>query len=114
MTVFSFEALIFERSVSCIAQPPAISFPKFFLGLYFPRESTQAAQIGGVLTNFRMPDVVAVGIGGGTIIRFSNGQCSLGPDSVGYQLKEKAIAFGGNIFTLSDLFLAEGKLNIES
>lgn len=81
---------------------------------YFPRESTQAAQIGGVLTNFRMPDVVAVGIGGGTIVRFSNGQCTLGPDSVGYQLKEKAIAFEGNIFTLSDLFLAEEKLNIEN
>ncbi|WP_190811332.1 hydantoinase/oxoprolinase N-terminal domain-containing protein [Flagellimonas sp. S3867] len=81
---------------------------------FFPRESTQAAQIGGVLTNFRMPDVVAVGIGGGTIVRFADGECCLGPDSVGYQLKEKAIAFGGDTLTLSDFFIANNELEIES
>jgi N-methylhydantoinase A/oxoprolinase/acetone carboxylase beta subunit len=80
---------------------------------FFPRESTQAAQIGGVITNFRMPDVVAVGIGGGTIVRFKNGECKLGPDSVGYLLKEKALAFGKNILTLSDFFIAENHLKIE-
>ncbi len=80
---------------------------------FFPRESTQAAQIGGVLTNFRMPDVVAVGIGGGTIVRFSDGKCALGPDSVGYRLKEKAFAFGGDTLTLSDFFLANKTLKIE-
>ena len=73
---------------------------------FFPRESTQAAQIGGVLTNFRMPDVVAVGIGGGTIIRFKDKTCQLGPDSVGYRLKEKAVAFKGDTLTISDFFLA--------
>lgn len=80
---------------------------------FFPRESTQAAQIGGVLTNFRMPDVVAVGIGGGTIVRFQNGECELGPDSVGYRLKEKAAAFGGDTLTLSDFFLTNNELQIE-
>jgi len=80
---------------------------------HFPRESTQAAQIGGVLTNFRMPDVVAVGIGGGTIVRFENGNCTLGPDSVGYLLKEKAIAFRGEILTLTDFSLAINKLQID-
>ena len=80
---------------------------------YFPRESTRAAQIGGVLTNFRMPDVVSVGIGGGTIVRFSDGMCRLGPDSVGYLLKEKAIAFDGDELTLSDFFIAENELKIE-
>ena len=80
---------------------------------FFPRESTQAAQIGGVLTNFRMPDVVAVGIGGGTIVRFQNNECLLGPDSVGYLLKEKGIAFGGDTLTLSDFFLAADLLQIE-
>ncbi|MDG2091283.1 MAG: hydantoinase/oxoprolinase family protein [Gammaproteobacteria bacterium] len=80
---------------------------------YFPRESTRAAQIGGVLTNFRMPDVVSVGIGGGTIVRFSDEGCTLGPDSVGYRLKEKAIAFGGDELTLSDFFIAEKLLEIE-
>lgn len=80
---------------------------------FFPRESTQAAQIGGVLTNFRMPDVVAVGIGGGTIVRFVDNQCILGPDSVGYQLKEKALAFGGNTLTLSDFFIANHELEMD-
>jgi N-methylhydantoinase A/oxoprolinase/acetone carboxylase beta subunit len=80
---------------------------------FFPRESTQAAQIGGVLTNFRMPDVVAVGIGGGTIVRFKGSKCQLGPDSVGYLLKKKAIAFGGCTLTLSDFFLAIDQLQIE-
>tara|TARA_R110002073_G_scaffold72537_1_gene177310 strand:- start:304630 stop:306213 length:1584 start_codon:yes stop_codon:yes gene_type:complete len=79
---------------------------------FFPRESTQAAQIGGVRTNFRMPDVIAVGIGGGTIVRFKNNECQLGPDSVGYKLKEKAIAFGGTTLTLSDIFLATNELQI--
>ncbi len=80
---------------------------------FFPRESTQAAQIGGVLTNFRMPDVVAVGIGGGTLVRFINDECKLGPDSVGYRLKEKAIAFGGTTMTLSDFSIANNQLQIE-
>ena len=80
---------------------------------FFPRESTQATQIGGVLTNFRMPDVVAVGIGGGTIVRFNDDKCQLGPDSVGYKLKKKAIAFGGTIMTLSDFSLANNELQIE-
>ncbi len=79
---------------------------------YFPRESTQAAQIGGVLTNFRMPDVVAVGIGGGTIVRFTDGNCTLGPDSVGYRLLQEGIAFGGKTLTLSDIMLAEGEVEI--
>jgi len=81
---------------------------------FFPRESTQAAQIGGVLTNFRMPDVVSIGIGGGTIVRFNKDKCTLGPDSVGYRLKEKAIAFNGDTLTLSDFFLAEDLLRIEN
>lgn len=79
---------------------------------FFPRESTQAAQIGGVLTNFRMPDVVAVGIGGGTIVRFENNECNLGPDSVGYRLLEKGIAFGGDTLTLSDIMLSNGEVVI--
>ena len=80
---------------------------------HFPRESTRSAQIGGVLTNFRMPDVVSVGIGGGTIVRFTDKECTIGPDSVGYLLKEKAIAFGGNELTLSDFFIAEEQLEIK-
>lgn len=34
----------------------------------FPRESSAAAVIGGVRTNFRMPDIISIGLGGGSII----------------------------------------------
>ena len=81
---------------------------------FFPRESTQTSQIGGVSTNFRMPDIMAVGLGGGTIVRFGEpAQCRLGPDSVGYQLKQKAVAFGGDVLTLTDFCLAENLLTID-
>ena len=30
----------------------------------FPRESTMAVEIGGVRTNFRMPDLISIGLGG--------------------------------------------------
>ena len=34
----------------------------------FPREAAVAVDIGGVRTNFRMPDVLPVGLGGGSIV----------------------------------------------
>src|SRR5699024_6108845 len=33
----------------------------------FPRQSAQAVSIGGIQTNFRMPDVLSVGLGGGSV-----------------------------------------------
>src|SRR5256884_6508717 len=35
----------------------------------FPREASVAIDIGGVRTNFRMPDVFSLGLGGGSIVR---------------------------------------------
>ena len=35
----------------------------------FPRQSTNFVDVGGVKTNFRMPDVLAVGLGGGSLVR---------------------------------------------
>ena len=34
----------------------------------FPRQSTNFVDVGGVKTNFRMPDVLAVGLGGGSLV----------------------------------------------
>ncbi len=73
----------------------------------FPRESSLAVEIGGARTNFRMPDLVSVGLGGGTIIRLGeNGEYTIGPDSVGYQLVEKALVFGGDTLTITDVVVA--------
>ena len=72
----------------------------------FPRESSLPREIGGVRTNFRMPDVLSIGVGGGTRIDPTSGR--LGPDSVGHRLTEEALAFGGRVATLTDAALLEG------
>ena len=35
----------------------------------FPREASVAVEIGGVRTNFRMPDVYSFGLGGGSLVQ---------------------------------------------
>lgn len=74
----------------------------------FPRESSLAVEIGGVRTNFRMPDLISVGLGGGTIIRIAEDSetFTIGPDSVGYQLPEKALIYGGDTLTATDIVVA--------
>jgi N-methylhydantoinase A/oxoprolinase/acetone carboxylase beta subunit len=71
----------------------------------FPRESTQAVEIGGVRTNFRMPDIVSIAIGGGTIVRPG----AIGPDSVAWRISSEALAFGGATPTLTDAALLAGR-----
>jgi N-methylhydantoinase A/oxoprolinase/acetone carboxylase beta subunit len=75
----------------------------------FPRESSLAVTIGGVRTNFRMPDVVTIGLGGGSIVRQKeDGSVSVGPDSVGYRITEEALIFGGNTVTATDIAVRLG------
>lgn len=79
----------------------------------FPRESSLAVEIGGARTNFRMPDLISIGLGGGTIIRIQdNGEFSIGPDSVGYRIKEKALIFGGDTLTTTDVVVGLGKAEL--
>ena len=70
----------------------------------FPRPSGVTSTVGGVHTNFRMPDVVSVGLGGGTIIE--RDPFKLGPESVGYELTTKARSFGGDTLTTTDVIVA--------
>jgi N-methylhydantoinase A/oxoprolinase/acetone carboxylase beta subunit len=74
----------------------------------FPRETNVDSEVGGVSTNFRMPDIISVAIGGGTIVREKDGEITVGPDSVGYALSEKALVFGGDTMTLSDIAVRLG------
>jgi N-methylhydantoinase A/oxoprolinase/acetone carboxylase beta subunit len=78
----------------------------------FPRESSAAVTIGGVRTNFRMPDVVSFGLGGGSIIREKDGNVTVGPDSVGYQITKKALVFGGDVLTATDIAVRLGLAQI--
>lgn len=79
----------------------------------FPRESGVAVTIGGVRTNFRMPDVVSIGLGGGSIVRQKeDGTVTVGPDSVGYQITEKALCFGGDVCTATDIAVRLGMADL--
>ena len=72
----------------------------------FPRPAGTAVEVGGVRTNFRMPDVFSIGLGGGT--RVSADFATIGPQSVGYRLQEDALVFGGRTLTASDVAVAGG------
>ena len=79
----------------------------------FPRESGVAVTIGGVRTNFRMPDVVSIGLGGGSIVRQrGDGTVTVGPDSVGYRITEKALCFGGDVCTATDIAVRLGMADL--
>jgi N-methylhydantoinase A/oxoprolinase/acetone carboxylase beta subunit len=77
----------------------------------FPREASMAVEIGGVRTNFRMPDVFSFGLGGGSLVR-DDGGLTIGPDSVGYELTERALVFGGSELTATDVAVAAGLAEI--
>jgi N-methylhydantoinase A/oxoprolinase/acetone carboxylase beta subunit len=72
----------------------------------FPREASVAVDVGGVRTNFRMPDVLSIGIGGGS--KVSLNPLRVGPESVGRNLTEEALVFGGDTFTATDAAVAVG------
>jgi N-methylhydantoinase A/oxoprolinase/acetone carboxylase beta subunit len=78
------------------------------LGGGFPRESGVAVDVGGVVTNFRMPDLVSIGIGGGTVVRGDGRDIRLGPDSVGHEITRRALCFGGDTVTLTDAAVVAG------
>jgi N-methylhydantoinase A/oxoprolinase/acetone carboxylase beta subunit len=76
----------------------------------FPREASVAVDIGGVRTNFRMPDILSFGLGGGSLVR--DGGARIGPDSVGYEIITKAVVFGGDTLTATDVVVAAGLADI--
>lgn len=78
----------------------------------FPRESSVAVSIGGVRTNFRMPDVISIGLGGGSIVREVNGEVQVGPESVGYDIRKKAKVFGGDTITATDIAVRLGMADV--
>ena len=79
----------------------------------FPIRSLNKSNIGGVSLNFPMPDVLSIGLGGGSEICFHNGEVAIGPNSVGRKMNTKAMSFGGNILTLTDIALSLGHFEID-
>jgi hypothetical protein len=78
----------------------------------FPRESAQGVEIGGVRTNFRMPDLITIALGGGTVVSGDAGDVRIGPRSVGYLLQQEALVFGGPTPTLTDSAVAAGRTDL--
>lgn len=78
----------------------------------FPREASADVAVAGVQTNFRMPDVLSVGIGGGSLVDGDTATPQIGPRSVGFRLTEQALVFGGDQLTATDLAVAAGLADI--
>lgn len=76
----------------------------------FPRSRSEGAEIGGIPTNFRVPDVYSFGLGGGSLVQ--QAPLVIGPKSVGFRLREKAICFGGDTLTATDIAVAAGLVDL--
>lgn len=75
----------------------------------FPRQSTVHVDVGGVRTNFRMPDILSIGLGGGSRVVEAAEGITVGPDSVGFRLLTEGLIFGGSTLTASDIAVASGQ-----
>jgi len=76
----------------------------------FPRQANTSVRVGGVRTLFRMPDVLSIGLGGGSLVDPET--IAIGPHSVGYRLTEQALVFGGDRLTMTDVAVAAGLADI--
>jgi len=76
----------------------------------FPRQANNVVKVGGVRTLFRMPDLLPIGLGGGTIVDANT--LKVGPRSVGYRLTQAALVFGGSTLTATDIAVAAGIIEI--
>ncbi len=66
--------------------------------------------MGGVRTLFRMPDLLSIGLGGGSIVE--RDPLSVGPKSVGHRLTKDSLVFGGDTLTATDVAAAAGIMQI--
>ncbi|GAP86113.1 putative hydantoin utilization protein A [Rosellinia necatrix] len=67
----------------------------------FPRQQAAYSDLAGVRMNFSCPDIKSIGLGGGSIVRDGE-RFTVGPDSVGYEITKKSVAFGGSTLTATD------------
>ena len=80
----------------------------------FPRQAPNFVEVGGVRTAFSMPEVLSIGLGGGSVIRMNEQEqeVTVGPDSVGHLLTREALVFDGSTMTATDIAVACGKQEI--
>jgi N-methylhydantoinase A/oxoprolinase/acetone carboxylase beta subunit len=80
------------------------------LRLGFPREANSVVEVGGVRTLFRMPDVLSLGLGGGSLVAEDGNR--VGPQSVGYRLVDEGRVFGGRTLTATDVAVAAALIDL--
>ncbi|KAJ3469968.1 hypothetical protein MRS44_000067 [Fusarium solani] len=80
----------------------------------FPRQAPGFVEVGGVRTAFSMPEVVSIGLGGGSKVQVDSetGKLTIGPASVGNCIQQEAKVFGGQTLTASDIVVALGKAEL--
>lgn len=80
----------------------------------FPRQAPGFVEIGGVRTAFSMPEVVSIGLGGGSKVdvQSESGSVTVGPGSVGHFLTKQSRIFGGSTLTATDIVVASGKTQL--
>ncbi|KAJ4377029.1 hypothetical protein N0V86_006468 [Didymella sp. IMI 355093] len=80
----------------------------------FPRQAAAYSEITGIRTNFSYPGGRSIGLGGGSNLkRDKSGNLNVGPESVGYQITQKALVIGGNVPTTTGYtVLADTNVNI--
>lgn len=76
----------------------------------FPRESNTVVEVGGVRTNFRMPDLLTLGLGGGSVVAEDGAR--VGPHSLGHRLVRDGLAFGGATLTATDILTSAGQMRV--
>src|SRR5690606_27364373 len=105
-------ACLSERSDAIVADIGGTTTDFGVLVNGYPRESSVNVDIGGVRTNFRMPDLLSVGLGGGSIVSAREGRTTIGPKSVGFAIGDKALVFGGDTLTATDIAVAAGYADV--
>ncbi|KAJ0163191.1 Hydantoin utilization protein A [Colletotrichum tanaceti] len=86
----------------------------YLLSNGYPRLSKSYTALAGVKVNLEMPSVESIGLGGGSILHYDTGggdhdhdnSVTVGPDSVGHDLVTKALCFGGDVTTATDIAVA--------
>ncbi|KFG83038.1 putative hydantoinase/oxoprolinase [Metarhizium anisopliae] len=81
----------------------------------FPRQAPGFVEVAGVRTAFSIPEVVSIGLGGGSKVTAdpdSPQSVSVGPGSVGHELLSQAKVFGGPTLTATDIVVAEGRASL--
>jgi N-methylhydantoinase A/oxoprolinase/acetone carboxylase beta subunit/DUF917 family protein len=77
-----------------------------------PRQASAYVTVAGVRVNYSMPHLHSIGLGGGSIVRETDGKVNVGPDSVGHYLTRDALVFGGKVTTASDVAVAAGRADM--